>query len=662
MTADDVPMAALAELLCRQCLDRGRRGDGETARRLLLSVVAQKVDTELLAAASGGVSAAFRSTDDVHAESAGAALDAAYRLLPTALGDTERLLVSVSLALLAKQGLSNRSAADFVAVAMSAQRIDQDHLGRWAAQRALSARADLTPSQETAARLVLALISQDRSDIRRAYALAESLPADDPRAQWARSVRPYLYPAAPESLSSAGDAVRTGDRRAAALSLAREFAETARETGDPLVTAMHRAMVALSQPVVDVRGARKALVDVVGLLRGRQRYGQVPPTVKAGIDMVTDLLHIGATPESVDVLAELLEALADAGLSEISFPDATDDLPATTQARLAEAATRRPAWPDLRACVDGLRGRPALILRRQRMLSTRHGSVLSMYVEPPDSVAIKSTLLKPEDAAVLGAFGRGHPGNVSSTAVDDVERLVRSLLPASLLDRLASQRLPSLVIVPDGELWSVPWQASALLRSTTVSMAPSMSVHARLPPFDGTVHSVTAFVDEELPYADVVVTALEKARAVHGLTVHGLKVSDHTGSEAGEHSDLLLVYAHGSGSGLTFSTGSATRPLSVLRLATTARARAALVAACRSLAAPPVSFPINLPAAMLLQGMSTVVGGLWPLPHESTARIIAEVISGVAAGGRLMPVLAEAREHVPDGYVDRWGLAVHGIV
>ncbi|MGW0846929.1 CHAT domain-containing protein [Streptomyces sp. NPDC002787] len=657
MTTDDVPMAALAELLCRRCLDRGRREDDRTARHLLASVAAQEFAPELLVAAHGGVCAAFGPAEDVRAEVVRNALDAAYRLLPTPLGDTERLLVSVSLALLAKVGLSDRTATDYVAVAMSAQKIDQDRLGLWAARRALSAKTDLTPSQETAARLVLALITQDRSDIRRAYELADSLPPDDPRARWAESVRPHLCPTAPDDSSPAGDAVRAGDRRAAAMSLAGEFAETARQTGDPLATAMHMVMAALSQPEIDVRDARKALVDVVALLRRRQRYGQVPPAVKAGIDMVTDLLHVGATPESVDVLAELLEALADAGLTDISLPDEADDLPAATQARLAEAVTRSPAWPDLQACVDGLRHRPALILRRQRMFSARHGSVLSMYLEPPDSVAIKSTLLNAADTSVLGAFGRGNPGDVSSMPVDDVEALIRSLLPAALRDRLAAQELPSLLIVPDAELWSIPWQASTLFRSTSVSMAPSMSVYARLPLFDGTVRSITALVDEDLPHADLVLTALEEARAVHGFTVR-----DHTALEAGEESDLLLIHAHGSGSGLTFSTGSPAKPLSVLHLAATVRARAGLVAACRSLAAPPVSFPINLSAAMLLQGMSTVVGGLWPLPHESTATIIAEVISGVAAGGRLMPVLAQARERVPDGYLDRWGLAVHGIV
>lgn len=113
VTTDDVPMAALAELLCRQCLDRGRREDDRTARSLLASVAVQGFEPELLVAAYGGVCAAFRPAGGVRAGVARNALDAAYRLLPTPLKDTERLLVAVSLALLAKSGLSERSAADY---------------------------------------------------------------------------------------------------------------------------------------------------------------------------------------------------------------------------------------------------------------------------------------------------------------------------------------------------------------------------------------------------------------------------------------------------------------------------------------------------------------------------------------------------------------------
>jgi hypothetical protein len=653
MPWDDAPIAALAEVLCRTYLDGGRRGDAETARRLLLAVAAQDVAADLIDAAVGGVWAGFRSDEELADELVKIAAGSAHRLLPTALDDSARLLVSVSLALLAKRGATEEPARDLVAVAISAQRIDQDKVGRAAAEQALSARAALTPSQEAAASLVLALVTQDRADILRAYELVERLPPDDPRVCWAESVRATLHPDGAGTLSEAGDAIRVGDRRTAAASLARDFARTYDETGNPLVLGIRDTMSALAHPDVDVEAARRSLIHVVGLLRKRQRYGQIPPVVKAGIDMATDLLHVDATPETADLLVELMEALADAGLSEVSLGGEADQVPALVQAVLAEAAARHPVWPDLRACVDGLRGRPALLLRRQRMLSAQHGSVLGMYVQPPDAVAIKSTLMKPADAAVLVDLGSGSPARVSSVTIDDIDRLIRTMMPRALAERIAAGEVPSLLIVPDGELWSVPWQASTLLTSTAVSLAPSMSVYAQLPPFDGAVRSVTAFVDEDAPFADLVVAALEEAAAAGRLVV-----SRHS---AARPSDLLLVYAHGAGAGLDFSAGPAAWPISALRLATAAETRAALVAACWSVAAPPVSFPINLPAAMMLKRVSSVVGGLWPLPAASTARIVADVIAGLAAGEPLVCALAHARSRAPDGLVERWGLAVHGI-
>ncbi|MEU4743536.1 hypothetical protein AB0G02_24160 [Actinosynnema sp. NPDC023658] len=567
------------------------------------------------------------------------------------LTDTERLLLAASLALMANRAADERSARDFMVVAISAQNVDQSELGRWAALRALAGRADLNTGQEAVASLVLAVITQDRADVLRAYELADALPADDPRARWAETLRPFLLPEDDGALSEAGDAVRVGDRCTAARSLARDFLQTHRETSDPLVEAMHRTMVALSEHEVDVHQARQGLYRVLVLLRARQRYGQVPPGVKAGVDMVSDLLHVEATPESADLLTELMEALADAGLSDAVLPEQDDDLPAVEHARLAEAAASHPVWPNLRECVDGLRGRPALLLRRQRMLSSLPGSVLALYVEPPDSVAIKSIHLTPADTRVLDAFGQGSPRLIGSTATDDVERLLTSLIPAALCEALAAGQVPSLLVVPDGQLWSLPWQSAALLRSTLVSLAPSMSVYGRLQPFDGVVRSITAYVDADVPHAEVVAEALKEAAAA------GVVVRDHLDPATGP-SDLLVVFAHGSGSGLGFSTG----PRSVLSLARMEPVHAALVAACRSVAAPPVSFPSNLPAAMLLEQVSSVIGGMWPVPTEPTARIVAGVITRLAAGERLVPALAAAREHVPDRYLDRWGLAVHGIV
>lgn len=168
------------------------------------------------------------------------------------------------------------------------------------------------------------------------------------------------------------------------------------------------------------------------------------------------------------------------------------------------------------------------------------------------------------------------------------------------------------------------------------------------------IQRVTAIVDLDAPGAELVIDALQQARADQRLDVR------FAGRMPAVHqADLLLVFGHGGGTGLSFRTGTGGEPLDALSLAR-ASVPAALVAACWSAAAPPVSFPINLPVAMLLGGTSTVVGGLWPLPAVATARVVAGVVAGLAEHGQLHTAMHEARRFAPDDVLSRWGLAVHG--
>ncbi|ADJ47540.1 hypothetical protein AMES_5715 [Amycolatopsis mediterranei S699] len=651
---DEVALAALGEVLSRRCWSTQQRDDAESAQRIIDEIARSDIDKTVLVALLGGVRAAFLP-DELTDELAEAAATSARQLMPTRLADTERLAVAAALGVLADSGRPARRTADFVAVALSAHHIEQDQLGRWAAERALAAADDLTPSQETAAAFVLALISQDRADILRAYELAATLPPDDPRARQAERLRATLHPDLPSQLEPAGDAVRAGNREAAARSLAEDFGRLHDETGNPVVGGLAEAMAALGEREVDVEAARRGLTTVVRALRSRQRYGQVPAVARTGIDMIASMLTIDATAATADLLAEFLEALADAGLSDIVLDEHLDVLPALVQARFADVASALPTWPDLAGCVHGLRGRPALLLRRQRMFATKNASVLSMYVEPPDSVAIKSTLLTDADAAVLRRFGRARPAELRATDLREVNRLISSLLPAALLERLADAGRQPIVIVPDGELWSLPWQAAPVFDDVTVALTPSLSVHARLAPTSGVVRTVVTLIDPGVEGADEVSAALEAAQRSGTLTVA------HYSPGVTQTCDLLLVFAHGEGTGLSFRTGTAAQPVPALQVATEVKAGAAVVAACRALAAPPVSFPITLPSAMLLSGFSTVIGGLWLLPAEPTARIVADLIHRLASGTELVTALTAARASVPDLLDQRWGLAVHGL-
>jgi hypothetical protein len=209
------------------------------------------------------------------------------------------------------------------------------------------------------------------------------------------------------------------------------------------------------------------------------------------------------------------------------------------------------------------------------------------------------------------------------------------------------------MVVPDGTAWTVPWQAAAALAGTDVTLAPSLGVHARIPADQPAVGSITAVIDENAPYAEVVEDALLDVRA------RGFDVRLPRSLGAAPAGDLLLTFMHGGGIGLDFTTGSAERPLPALVLASS-RFRSVLAAACWSSAAPPTAYPLNLPAALLLNGASTVAGGLWPLPAADTAAIVAAVVTDIADGAGLRAAIRRAREKAPPAVMSRWGLAVHG--
>ncbi len=621
----------------------------------MINVLAdEQAPTELLAVAVGGVWSAYRPDTPLRDDLISAALGCARALLRTEISDTARSLTSAALGLLAVRGAGDQPAVDLVNVAVSARRVEQHDVALWAATEALARRGSLGASHEAMALLTAAVITRDPAMIRDAYDRAASLPADDLAARSAEALRATLHPDETWALHAAGEAVRAEDRPNAAASLADEIAALRVQTDDDLLEGLHRTLTALSTEDIDVQSARQGLMLAVGHLRRRQRFGRVPPVARAGLDIIIDLLTLATTAEAANVLTELVEALADAGLSELV--DLTgDEVPAIAQARLMGLAQSQPVWPDLGRCLGGLRGQPALLLRRQRMLSTGQLSVLGLYVVPPDGLAIKKATLDSAASLLIDQLATGDPKTIASIGPAATDELIRTLLPRGLIERATDGRLPSLLVVPDGPLWSIPWQATDLFSHTHVTLAPSLSVHAGLVATAVPLRRVTAVIDDDAPGAQLVFDALQEARAAGLLEVQFSRRIDHLAA-----CDLLIVFAHGHGRGLQFQTGGGGQPLSALDLATAAPARVALVAACWSAAAPPVSFPINLPAAMLLSGVATVIGGLWPLPARSTAEVVSATIAGIARHGRLDRALAEARETAEPTVLHRWGLAVHG--
>jgi hypothetical protein len=643
-------VSALAEVLVRRCLGRARPGDGELARELASTLNQLAGAVELFAVGSVGAWAGFGPGGQLDGETITQVADLCRALLRVELPVEDRALTCAALGLLAVRGATDQPAVDLVNVATSARMVEQHELALWAARKALRSEEALSRSHRTLALLTVSVITRDPVVVEEAYAAAEELNADDIAARSARALAPTLLHQG--GFPGVREAVRSRDRRAAATSLRPVFEELRGSADDELLSGLSEAFEAMAGPALHIERLRRGLTLVVGHLRGRQRFGEVPSVARAGVDMVLDLLALDADAAAASVLTEFVEALADAGLTEVTaLPD--DDVPAVVQARLAYLAHKAPLWTDLATCVEGLRGRSALLIRRQGAQSRGGSAFMTLFVTPPDGLAVKAVRLDAARETTLQNLAAATPESLSRLNGADVDRLASDFLPRVLIERAEAGELISLVIVPDGEAWTIPWQAAQALTDVDVTLSPSLGVHARTPVGGGVVRSITAIVDELAPCAEVVEDALLDVRAA-GFDVHLPRDLDSVSG-----GDLLLVFTHGAGIGLGFSAGIGQRPVPALMLAAS-RFSSVLVAACWSSAAPPIAYPLNLPAALLLNGASTVIGGLWPLPATDTAAIVAATVKDIAAGTGLRGAVHSARSLASDTVMARWGLAIHG--
>jgi hypothetical protein len=348
----------------------------------------------------------------------------------------------------------------------------------------------------------------------------------------------------------------------------------------------------------------------------------------------------------------LLEALADAGLSEVDLP-MSDGLPQVAEADLAEKAKHFPLWPDLRACIDGLGGNFGLLTRRIGGGRSTAERWLAMFISPPGGVMIRSAPLVAGRAIVLDRLNP-FSGPVTDLTQPELDDVVHAFLHRKAVDMLTAEPARGLVVIPDGPLWRVPWRAASLLRSRPTTIAPSMTLYSALGQAPARIRSVAALIGPAVRSAELVKAVLSSARDQGVLDVDfGLSALDR-------ECDLLFVLAHGTGDGLSFriSVGDG---LTAHELARRTRARSALVACCGSAKTPPVALPVNLPVSLLMRGCTHCVGGMWLLPQAPTSRLVAATITHVAAGRILTEALALARTGSRN-LLDDWGLASAGAI
>ena len=234
-------------------------------------------------------------------------------------GSTRRAatLAAAALGLLAAAGRSPHAGTDLVRAASWARRAEQHDLAAWCARKALDRENELSSWDRTAAILVLAVVVGDPDVVRRLYRYVGVLDHADEIRVVAELLRPELRPDEGTPLSTAGDAIMANDRRTAAEVLQQEIdVQRTRLIDDDLMRGLSAAYAALAAPALDLEALRAGVRLLVGYLRDRGRFGQGPPPAHAGIDLLLNLLTIDPGSQEAEVLVEVIDGLADAGLPE----------------------------------------------------------------------------------------------------------------------------------------------------------------------------------------------------------------------------------------------------------------------------------------------------------------------------------------------------------
>jgi hypothetical protein len=642
-------ITAASALLMRSCLGRTEPGDAEAGRTLTRRLLEVGAPHEILAVATGGVWAAFRPPGELDPETNENIAEVARLFLETGGFDGLVALSSACLTLMAQRGLTSTPGADLVVAARAAWELEHHEL-------ALAASRDAVLRPE--------LSKQDGATVRDLIRrITNSADSNPPRSVLRASDEPGHSDSdigteaslAGANWDAARQAVTAGDRAAAARHLAHATAELKKQSqrDHEHLDGLARAFAAMSGDKVDVPELREGLTVVVRHLRIRQRFGNVPPAVRAALELTVLVLTCTPSEATGSVLSELLEALADAGLSEVTIGEATLTSPAEVEAQLIEDATAFPLWPDLDKCVSGLEGNFALLTRRIGGGVSSRERWISLFVVPPDGVLIKSGQLPTEQADLMHNLARGDWNAVKGTRHQDVEALLASFVHTDALELLRRQPKRGLVIVPDGEQWSVPWNAAPLLTSRPTSLSPSLGFYRRLNPLIERVKSIVALVDDTVHGADELIDELLTARNTGTLAV------DFAPDGLAREADLLLVLAHGLGDGLRFQVGLPHATLDALSIARLSRSRSAVIASCWSAKAPPVAMPLNLSVSLLHRGASMCLGGAWPLPQRATAEMLSDTVRSLAEGQALSVAIADARG---EGSLigERWGLIASG--
>lgn len=483
---------------------------------------------------------------------------------------------------------------------------------------------------------------------------AETLDVGDPVRHFATSIAPTIAAPSDAESSVLATTIAAGGGPGAADRFVADIAVLRREhPDDELLKGLEIALASLSTAEISVPNFRRGMEQVWRQWRRQSRTGASPPVALAGIEAVLDLLLVSPDLARGDLVVEVLEAIADAGISSIAkatLQQSEGLIPALAQARLSGAAAANARWPNLRSLLARCTTTDVLLLRCCRLRSTGGTEVFAAHVTRPDALSLRKHVLAPDEELCLRRL-QGGVTSIQRVRARPLEDLVHALLPASLRTRLTQPGAASLTIVPDAALWPVPWAAVGVLAEHSTTIAPSLAASCLAPDFEDVPGGVLALIDHAIDGSAPIVDALAEIEQRGRIRVTRA-ASIEEARAAGPHA-LLTVYCHGEGRGLDYSLALPGELVSALDLAAVGLARQAIVAACSSGGAAPPGLALTLTNSMLINGTASLVAGLWPLPARSTGSTVGRIVRHHAHGLDLGTALQRSREPVGISVLER---------
>jgi hypothetical protein len=221
-----------------------------------------------------------------------------------------------------------------------------------------------------------------------------------------------------------------------------------------------------------------------------------------------------------------------------------------------------------------------------------------------------------------------------------------------------------LMIIPDRQLWCLPWEAIAPPEVRAVTIAPSASASARLARYPGARVPVIAGVfDLQLKGAEAELAALEELHAAGRITLRRARsFADLRSVLADGRVDLLTIAAHGtSDDGFEYRLlfpDSAASPAGLLNLRLPPNV---VLGCCWSARLGEKADSIATALSCLAAGASTVVGALWDVDDALAGMILSAAYPDFASGMNLSAAIRAAYLRTSAGRVGGAALVVLGL-